>query len=216
MSISTSGMAEMATARSRTYGLLASIFRAEPNEALLEELRGPRFAGALASLEADLGEDFDNLPGKDLCQRLGIEFTRLFMGPGTHVSPHESVFVEADGEAGGLYGAKTVEVRKFIETTGLSYDSKFTGLPDHISVELEFMGKLADFESEKWSNDDADGARYCLSVQKLFAENHLLEWIPHFSEKVAANADLPFYREMARITDKFIDYDVEQIRASLN
>lgn len=216
MSISTSGMAEQASARSQTYGLLASIFRAEPDEALIEALRGPRIAGALASLEADLGDEFNALSDQELCESLGLEYTRLFIGPGTHVSPHESVFVEVDGDAGSLYGAKTVEVKKFIETTGLSYDKKFSGLPDHISVELEFMGKLADFESDKWSKNDADGAKYCLGVQKLFAEQHLLEWISKFSDKVCDQAELPFYSEMARITDEFIDFDVEQIRKSLS
>ena len=143
---------ETATARSQAYGLLASVFRAEPSREFIDELRGPRFAGALASLDVDFGRDFEKTSRETLCEDLGIEFTRLFMGPGQHISPHESIFVEVDGEAGGLYGAITVKVKKFIETTGLVYDDAFTGLPDHISVELEFMGRLAEFESEKWAN----------------------------------------------------------------
>ena len=145
-----------------------------------------------------------------------MEFTRLFMGTGEHISPHESIFVEVDGEAGGLYGAITVKVKKFIETTGLVYDDAFTGLPDHVSVELEFMGKLGQFESEKWANGDDEGARYCLSIQKMFAEEHLLRWIPQFCEQVIARADLPFYREMARITNEFLDFDYESIEESVN
>ena len=209
------GRVEMATARSQAYGLLASIFRAEPSREFIDELRGPRFAGALASLDVDLGRDFERASAEALREDLGIEFTRLFMGPGEHISPHESIFVEVDGEAGGLYGAITVKVKKFIETTGLEYDDSFTGLPDHVSAELEFMCKLGEFEAEKWSNGDDEGARYCLSVQKMFAEEHLLRWIPQFCEQVIARAELPFYREMARITNEFVDFDYESIEKSL-
>ncbi len=209
------GRVEMATARSQAYGLLASIFRAEPSREFIDELRGPRFAGALASLDVDLGRDFERASAEALREDLGIEFTRLFMGPGEHISPHESIFVEVDGEAGGLYGAITVKVKKFIETTGLEYDDSFTGLPDHVSAELEFMCKLGEFEAEKWSNGDDEGARYCMSVQKMFAEEHLLRWIPQFCEQVIARAELPFYREMARITNEFVDFDYESIEKSL-
>ncbi|UCH38691.1 MAG: molecular chaperone TorD family protein [Gammaproteobacteria bacterium] len=209
------GKVEMATARSQAYGLLASVFRAEPSREFIDELRGPRFAGALASLDVDLGRDFEIASAEALREDLGIEFTRLFMGPGEHISPHESIFVEVDGEAGGLYGAITVKVKKFIETTGLVYDDAFTGLPDHVSVELEFMGRLSEFEAEKWADGDDEGARYCLSVQKMFAEEHLLRWIPQFCEQVIARADLPFYREMARITNEFVDFDYESIEKSL-
>lgn len=209
------GRAELATARSQAYGLLASVFRAEPSREFIDELRGPRFAGALASLDVDLGRDFETASAAALRDELGIEFTRLFMGPGEHISPHESIFVEVDGDAGGLYGAITVKVKKFIETTGLVYDDAFTGLPDHVSVELEFMGKLTEFEAEKWINGANEGARYCLSVQKMFAEEHLLRWITQFCEQVVAKADLPFYREMARITSEFVDFDYESIEKSL-
>ena len=87
-------------------------------ERLIQVLR--RFAGAFASVGADLGDEFQQSPADELHENLAIEFTRLFFGPGPHVSPHESIYAEVDGEAGGLYGAKTVEVKKFIETTGLT------------------------------------------------------------------------------------------------
>lgn len=212
---SSDSMIEMANARGRMYDLLASVFRTEPDRQFIDTLRGPRFAGAFASFGIHLGDEFLQSTVDDLHEALAIEFTRLFMGPGQHISPHESIFAEVDGENGGLYGAKTVEVRKFIETTGLTYDDDFTGLPDHISVELEFMGKLSEFESEKWASGDNAGARYCLSVQKMFAQKHLLKWIPKFCTRVVDEARLPFYREMAKLLDEFIDYDSRTIEGSL-
>ncbi len=142
---------------------------------------------------------------------MAVEFTRLFLGPGSHISPHESVFVEADGGVGGLWGEKTVEVKKFIETAGLAYGSDFTGIPDHVSVELEFLQKLAEWEAGKWAENDTENAVFCLGVEKRFIEEHLGKWVPELCDKVAARAELPFYREMAGVTKKFIEYEQRTI-----
>lgn len=208
-------MSDMAVARSQVYGLLTTVFRAEPTEAFICDLKGPRFAGAFSDLGVDLGEKFRTAPEDVLLEELALEFTRLFLGPGEHISAHESIYTEIDGEVGGLWGAKTVEVKKFIETTGLDYESRFTGLPDHISVELEFMGKLVEWEAAKWPDEDSESAKYCLAVQKKFAEEHLLKWAPKFCSDVIEKATMPFYREMAKVTRDFLKFDHDLINQSL-
>ncbi len=200
-------LADNATARSRIYALLANVFRAEPSEAFLSELKGPRFSGAFSDLDVDLGEEFSECPESRLREELAIEFTRLFLGPGRHISAHESIFAEVDGDSGGHWGAVTAEVKKFIEATGIEYEPQYDGLPDHISVELEFMGKLADWEADKWMKEDSENAKYCLNIQKKFIEEHLLNWVPAFCRQVIDSADKPFYREMARLTNEFLGFD---------
>jgi TorA maturation chaperone TorD len=209
-------MRDTAVARSRVYGLLATVFRAEPNEAFVNDLRGPRFSGAFADLGIDLGEEFRTTPVSEIVEHLAVEFTRLFLGPGHHISAHESIFTEVDGELGGLWGASTVEVKKFIETTGLGYESEFTGLPDHISVELELMRKLSEWEAAKWSENDSGSAGYCQTVQKKFVEEHLLRWAPKFCDQVIDKASMPFYREMAEVTKNFLELDHQLIDESLS
>ncbi len=209
-------MADNATTRSQVYALLTIVFRAEPSEAFLKELQGPRFSEALSELGVDLGSEYHAKTKVENCQGLAVEFTRLFLGPGQHISAHESVFAELDGGFGGHWGAQTAEVKKFIEATGMEYASDFNGLPDHISVELEFMQKLAEWELEKWANDDDENAEYCLSVQKKFIEEHLLKWVPQFCSEVIDKADQPFYREMAGITVDFLEFDRILINKSLS
>ncbi len=204
-------MSDTALARSQVYGLLATLFRAEPTEVFLRELKGPGVARVFSELGIDLGDELQNKPDAELGEELAVEFTRLFLGPGTHISAHESVFVEVDDGVGGLWGEKTVEVKKFIETVGLSYGSDFTGIPDHISVELEFLQKLAEWEAGKWAESDAESALYCLGVEKRFIEEHLGKWVPELCDKVAAQADLPFYRAMAGVTKEFIEYEQSTI-----
>lgn len=202
-------------ARSSVYGLLATVFLAEPDCHLIRGLKGPELLDAFADLGVDLGEDFSSLSESDLKERLSIEFTRLFLGPGTHVSAHESVFAEVDGDSGELWGAKTVEVKKFIESTGLVYDDGFSGLPDHISVELEFMGRLIDWEGDKHAERDDKGAAYCLRIQKKFFEEHLIVWVPALCAQIIEHAELAFYRDMAAMMRDFLHYDYECVKAAL-
>ncbi len=198
---------ELTKARGKVYQLLAQVFRAEPDEHFVEDLRGPAFKEVFNELGLELGEAFYGLPVEKLREELAIEFTRLFLGPGPHISAHESIFVEVDGDSGGLWGAGTIAVKKFIESTGLEYDDDFTGLPDHISVEFEFMQKLTEWEAELWAKGESEHARHCLNMQKMFAEKHLLEWVPEFCSRVINDASLPFYREMARVTTDFLAFD---------
>jgi len=202
---------ESARFRSNIYGLLATVFRQEPSEALITELRDPRLLGVISDLGVDLGEVFYSTPENELKEILGLEFTRLFIGPDSHISAHESVFAEMDCGIGGLWGARTVEVKNFIETTGLDYNPEFTGVPDHISVELEFMQRLTEWEADKWNQDDRENAEYCQSIQRMFLEQHLLPWAPQFCDVVIARAEIPFYRAMSELAKNYLEVEEQSI-----
>ncbi len=204
-------LADSAKSRSDFYGLLTTIFREEPTEALIRELRGPRMLGALSKIGIDLGEAFYSEPESALAEALAVEFAHLFVGPGLHISAHESIFTEVDGNSGDLWGAKTVEVKKFIETTGLDYETKFTGLPDHVSVEFEFMQKLTQWEADQWTQADRQSAEYGLSVQRMFLEEHLLCWIPQLCDAITRRAEIPFYRVMADLTRNYMEFERQNI-----
>lgn len=204
-------LADSAKSRSEVYGLLTAVFREGPTEAFVKELRGPRLSGVFSDMEVELGEAFYSDPESDVVGALVLEFTRLFIGPGHHISAHESIFTVADSSSGGLWGTKTVEVKKFIESTGLDYEPQFTGLPDHISVELEFMQKMTEWESDKWMQEDRKSAEYCLSVQRMFLEKHLLCWLPQFCDAVIDEAEMSFYRAMADLTKNYMEFERQSI-----
>lgn len=203
--------ADSAKSRSEIYGLLTAVFREAPTAAFIKELRGPRLSGVFSDMEVELGKAFYADPESDLAEALELEFTRLFIGPGTHISAHESIFTVVDGSSGGLWGTKTVEVKKFIESTGLDYEPRFTGLPDHVSVELEFMQKMTEWESDKWMQEDRKSAEYCLSVQRMFLEKHLLCWLAQFCDAVIDEAEMPFYRAMADLTKNYMEFERQSI-----
>jgi TorA maturation chaperone TorD len=204
----------MAVARQRSniYGLLASVYRQEITADLLHQVKDPQFLGVLSDLGIQLRSDFLQKPEEELLDDLAVEYARLFLGPGGHISPHESVqHQKGDGQSGLLWGESTAEVKRFIESTGLSYDPEYKGLPDHISVELEFMQQLTLREEQAWRDEDEDGALDCLKTEKKFIEEHLVRWVPVFCDKVIKEAELPFYREMAVLTKNFIEFERQEV-----
>lgn len=203
-------MAETATARANVYGLLTAVFRAEPSSSLLARLKDPEMSGVLEGLGLSLGEDFCESPTDRLHEDLAIEYTRLFLGPGPHISPHESLHVEEGcGPDGGHWGRETVNVKKFIEAAGLTVDDTFPGMPDHICVEMDFMQRLAARKAEAWTEADEEFAANIQKIEKRFYDEHLSRWIGRFCDRVIETTEHPFYQGIAEVTKGFIEYEGE-------
>ncbi|MFQ5622306.1 MAG: molecular chaperone [Paracoccaceae bacterium] len=201
-------MADMATARANVYGLLAEVFREEPSAAFLKKLRAPEFSGALRALDLSLVEVLEDTPEDQLAESLGLEYTRLFIGPGSHIPPNESMHVSARfGEPNSLWGPSTVAVKKFMQAAGVKIADTFTGMPDHLSAEFEFMQQLLLREFEAWSNDEIELGTNILRIEKRFHEEHLSQWVSNFCDKVIEAAEYPFYRQFSEITKGFIDFE---------
>ena len=203
--------APLANFRSTIYGFLAAIYRQEVSSDLLQQIKDPQFLGVLTKLGIELNNGLFKKPEKELLEDLAVEYARLFLGPGKHISPHESVHHKMEGvQSGQLWGELTAEVKKIIESSGLEYKTEYTGLPDHISVELEFMQQVILREEQAWQADDKDMVLLCLENEKKFIKEHLVRWVPIFCEKVIQEAELPFYREMAGLTKKFIEFERDE------
>ncbi len=198
------------------YGLLATFLAAEPNRDLLVHLQTPALRDLFTELGIDLGESFYTKDKEDLLEELAVEFTGLFIGPGRFISPHESVHhTREDGDYGKLWGADTVAVKKYIEATGLSYQSEFGGMPDHIAAELEFMQKLEERYAQAVEDNETELAQNLTQIKNRFLSEHLLVWAPEFCEKVMANANFPFYREIARVARDFLQQEGELLDQSI-
>ena len=209
---------DLAGHRSDIYGLLATVYRQEITPELFKQFMDPQFLEVLIDIGAEgIGDHLSHKSEAELIEELAIEYTRLFLGPGKHISPHESVHHQrGDGQWGKLWGKSTAEVKKLIEATGLDYTDDFKGLPDHITVELEFMQQLTLREEQAWKEEDSDKAAACRNVEKKFIEEHLIRWIPTFCEKVMQEAELPFYQAMAELTKSFIEYEMEEMKKNGN
>ncbi len=201
-------LARTATERSELYGFLATIFREEMSAANLQRIGSPGFGQALRDAGVDLDGGIEQQPEAELLEDLAVEYAALFLGPGGHISPHESVHAETSGV---LWGQSTGEVKRYIEAAGFAYDPECHGLPDHISVELEFMAALAGEEARAFRDGDYSAASNCLKYQKEFLADHLGEWAPAFCRQVTERAEHPFYRGIARLTAEFLKAERHEI-----
>lgn len=203
------GAAGAAHARSHLYALLATIFRGEPKAELLRRLRDPALSRSLAEAGIDLGDEFDGRAEAELIEDLAVEYARLFLGPGPHIAPYASVYLGAEGA--GLWGPATVWVKRFIRDAGFEYSDGYRDLPDHISVELEFMGEMTAREASALENRDPDEAKRIREIETEFLADHLAIWAPLFCEKTASAAEGKFFGGMARLTAEFIHAEQQDL-----
>ena len=199
---------QIARARSDVYRFLAVLFAVEPNLTLLRQIRKTDFVQALSELGIEFEKDLPEKSEREILDEMIQEYTRLFIGPGKHISPHESV--HHDGE-GLLWGDSTARVKTFIKSSGLKYRSDFKGIPDHISVELEFMYRLVKAEEEARQKNDPARLKKILNLERRFVSEHLSRWIPRFTERVIEAARIDFYRRIAILTKEFILHETEEL-----
>jgi TorA maturation chaperone TorD len=174
-------------ARTNLYLFFGQIFREAPTPELLHEIGSSEQAGPLA-----------------------VEFARLFAVPGeSSVKPYESVYCDTltidtstacspyfepgpqlGGLTGFLQGPSTVAVGDIYRQAGFQISPLVHELPDHLAVELEFMGRL--FEREEASK-----------AKDFFAE-HLGRWVFRCLEEIEKKSCLDFYRLAARQAADFL------------
>jgi len=191
--------AEIARQRSNLYGLLAAVYRAEPTSAMLKGIKIPAFQKALkaAGVVLEIGG-----AEKNLAEALAVEYTRLFLGPGKHIAPYAAIHLGGDGAS--LWGPETSWVKGFIEDAGFDYKPDYHDLPDHISVELEFMQEITAGEAAALEREDPGQAEKHQRIEVEFITAHMAKWVPGFCRQVQDQAELPFYKAMARLTEEFI------------
>jgi len=202
-------LARSAIERSRLYGLLATVFRREPPAEFLCQLKTPELVIVLASAGIDLGDEFETETFADLADNLAIEYTRLFLGPGKHISPHESVQLKRG--SGILWGPETSAVRRAYRAAGFDLGETKTDIPDHLCVELDFLSLLAREEAQAWTDQDQDSAAKFLQLQHDFLSQHLGKWAAAFCAKVKKQAEFAFYPAFAGLLRGFLSGEKAEI-----
>jgi TorA maturation chaperone TorD len=76
-----------------------------------------------------------------------VEYTRLFLMPPVKVPLNSGLYLE-----GALGGSAARMMQACYETAGIVPDERFRDLPDHVAMQLEFVGRLL----ERAARGDAD------------------------------------------------------------
>jgi len=191
------------------YRLAAQLLRHELTEELVAALLE---RGVLQELE-ESGYQLDSgrLSDPEFLQQLRSEYARVFLGPGPHVSPYGSVHHPDDSKKGRLWGDSTIWVRRFAKDHGVDFAGKsYDGIPDHIGHVLELYALLVESELALHSSGDDDKVKRLNNSQRLLLEAQLTRWVPSFCDKVREAAELPFYGELARLTQDLVALEADR------
>jgi DMSO reductase family type II enzyme chaperone len=183
--------ARQAAARSRFYKLLAEGFEF-PSADLHASLRGGDYARALESAAQALPYrvvlPLEALQAPDDHAELEAEYIRLF-DVGLRGRPPCPLY---EGEhRGGARMQVMEELVRFYEHFGLALSVEQRELPDHLTVELEFLHYLT-FREAAALEAGRDAGSY-RRAQKDFLERHPCQWLPRWYAKlVEERAGRPF------------------------
>ena len=221
-------------ARTAIYRLLHAVFGGDPSAEMIRALHdgtlgqlasvlceeGDALSCATAELanaaqqvadggDAALGGSDDALDGSDAAlDELSAVYCRLFVGPGkVEADPWESVYNE--GEA-MLFQKSTLDVRRAYVAQGLIPQSYPHVADDHIGLELDFMGMLAE-RMENTQLDKAGRSEFTnyLQASQEFLSAHLLPWVPKFRARIEQARKSGIYHEAAAVLDEFLRTDAE-------
>jgi TorA maturation chaperone TorD len=135
------------------------------------------------------------------------EYNRLFqIRP--KAPPHETFYTNAEGQLRGLLTAQLEE--KYL-LTGLEISPELNELPDHISVELEFMAYLCMKEAEAIQTHDEVEANRLRDKQISFMRQHLARWFPKFAQRINEAEPVMIYQYLLPAVYGFLRYELDEL-----
>lgn len=191
--------------RGDCYRLLSACFYQPQKEAFIQEEFFKNLEALLRQISPDaaahvsvMEKAFLEYSEEDLL----IAYAKLFVGPNELLAPpYGSIYFDG---ARQVMGDSTMETIKMYEAEGLSIDAEFKELPDHITVELEFMNFLIYKEIEAAEKSDFSTASQLIEKQQVFLDKFLGQWIHPFREKIKEGTDNEFYTSLADCVSIFI------------
>lgn len=193
----------------KIYRLFANIFAREPTIEFLKLLQQKESDDLFKQYNIEPLSDIKDLPLEEQAEFLAIEYTRLFLTPGTTTSLRESLQLGEEK----LWGESTVKVNKIYGKFGFALDDEFKDTPDHLSAELSFLAELSELEKEYAQNTElAKAEEGVREVKKYFITNHLNRWFFTFNDKIQRQAKLCYYRETSKLLAQILAKEKEELK----
>ena len=189
------------------YEMLARLFLREPTPAQIEQLCTGDPGKHMARLGYHVTEGLEHLDAAAREEALAVEYCRLFIGPGPHLSPHEAVI---RGES-RHWGQATVDVCAVYAEAGFELRTDVREMPDHVGVEFQFVATLLHAELASRRQRRSAQEKRAREQRRQFLEAHLSRWLPGFAEAVAERSHLAFYRGLSRFAADWVEAELQQL-----
>jgi len=197
--------------RATLYNFLASIFRIEADEKLLDTIKSFSFQGIDNDDENDINKGFNmlerymaNINPMTLLY-LARDYARVFIGAGLESSggayPYESVYTSPDRL---LMQEARDEIVKFYSSEKMERRENLNDPEDHIAFEFEFMSYLCSKLSESYEQNNKVDIKKYQTKQENFFNHHINRWVELFCDDVIRISREDFYKAIALITKGFI------------
>ncbi len=191
----------------------------EPDEEMVESLRRGEIYRILSdyfeSRSARLSFLKEFLPKEDqgdLLQEMTEEYQRLFQDQKSNdlwwvESVHKlwtndpECRLSIAREKGYVMGDSALHMIDLYRAFDLAAPERFSGLPDHIVLELEFLGFLI----EQGSEDFVHG----------FMRDHL-NWVPEMVKRGEEYQPSPFYRSVFEAIEVFVDSEMKEVNREVS
>jgi len=227
----TAEMAVLAASRSDTYAFLSSFFMQLPDNSFVERIRELGMNDWSTDLDEDgfaelIQEGFQliqnyassiiDIPAETVLLDISRDRTKLIRGvmKGYGPPPPYEFAYAGFNEASRIRERKLAQLH--YEEAGVGLKEEVKSSPDFIGVELDFMRYLTLTEAKAWEEERIDEACEMLHKQQAFLQEHLVSWVPKYCELMFEDAQLDFYRGVARLIKGFVLYENERVTEYLN
>ena len=105
------------------------------------------------------------------------------------------------------------ELVRFYNHFGLTLSQQQRELPDHVTVELEFMHFLT-FKETLALHHRQDCSPY-LRAQRDFVARHLGKWLPLLARRLQAQSPLPFFAGLVALAGEFLQRERDYLVVAL-
>lgn len=200
--------------RQYIYSLLHQLIGAEPTMEMLEAAVGKESFQVISLFEGEentaalmLKEALLPLRQMDrsILDRIRQEYTDLFIGPRELIAPPwESVYLTRER---ALFQASTLAVRQWYQQHGFLPAGYPRHPDDHISLMMHFLALLSGEALACFREDRFDAYQNNLESQKLFIENHLMNWLPRYAKDMKQAETALLYPQLAAALSRLVEED---------
>ena len=207
-------IATLLAGRGYVFSVLHRLLGSEPTKELLEAVSSEESLAALALFEGD-SEAAAKLKGVlATCSNMDVEaakmeYTRLFLGPDKLIAPPWDSCYTAKERA--LFQESTLHVRSWYQ----QYSYIPAGYPshpdDHISLMMHFLALTTERAASCLQGGLLCGYKSLLEGQKLFEQNHILNWMDAYCADMDKSETKLLYPQLVGAMADFIRYDQQMI-----
>jgi TorA maturation chaperone TorD len=213
---------EVLQTRLGVYRTLARFWANEIDEALWQGLSSASFSltsdvsvldDAYQKLEAYIRDAHQNNP--NVLKDLSADYAVLCRGvnPSKGADPYESVHRNPHRL---MMQDEWEDVLRLYREEGFKLSDSAIEPEDHLGIELECMALLCQRSYEALAQSDESAFDKAAQMQFKMLEEHLLLWVPSFTEAVLQHAQTGFYQAVAVITREYLQLDTELLRNIAN